>query len=43
MFKTGTTEESIAQATKIGFKTDLVAINPLDKKLKYLFILLILF
>ncbi|MDC3126057.1 leucine--tRNA ligase [Candidatus Pelagibacter sp.] len=27
--KTGTTEESIAQAEKIGFKTDLVAINPL--------------
>ena len=32
--KTGTTEESIAQAEKIGFKTDLVAINPLDKNLK---------
>ena len=28
--KTGTTEESIAQATKIGFKTNLLAINPLD-------------
>ena len=28
--KTGTTEESIAQATKIGFKTDLLAVNPLD-------------
>ncbi len=28
--KTGTTEESIAQASKIGFKTDLLAINPLD-------------
>ena len=28
--KTGTTEESIAQAEKIGFKTDLMAINPLD-------------
>jgi leucyl-tRNA synthetase len=28
--KTGTTEESIAQANKIGFKTDLLAINPLD-------------
>ena len=28
--KTGTTEESIAQADKIGFKTNLVAINPLD-------------
>ncbi len=32
--KTGTTEESIAQATKIGFKTELSAINPLDKKSK---------
>jgi len=28
--KTGTTEESIAQATKIGFKTELTAINPLE-------------
>ncbi len=28
--KTGTTEESIAQAEKIGFKTELIAINPLD-------------
>ena len=28
--KTGTTEESIAQAEKIGFKTDLIAQNPLD-------------
>ena len=28
--KTGTTEESIAQATKIGFKTNLLALNPLD-------------
>ena len=28
--KTGTTEESIAQAEKIGFKTNLFAINPLD-------------
>tara|TARA_B100001142_G_scaffold113896_1_gene115985 strand:- start:1961 stop:4183 length:2223 start_codon:yes stop_codon:yes gene_type:complete len=32
--KTGTTEESIAQAEKIGFKTDLMAINPLDEKIK---------
>ena len=30
--KTGTTEESIAQAEKIGFKTSLLAINPLNKK-----------
>ena len=29
--KTGTTEESIAQAEKIGFKTDLLASNPLDE------------
>ena len=32
--KTGTTEESIAQAEKIGFKTDLIAVNPLDKDIK---------
>tara|TARA_Y100000590_G_scaffold3631_1_gene4811 strand:- start:11652 stop:14186 length:2535 start_codon:yes stop_codon:yes gene_type:complete len=32
--KTGTTEESIANAEKIGFKTNLLAVNPLDKKLK---------
>ncbi len=32
--KTGTTEESIAQAEKIGFKTDLFAINPLDESKK---------
>jgi leucyl-tRNA synthetase len=32
--KTGTTEESIASAEKLGFKTDLVAINPLDKNIK---------
>ncbi|MDA9598914.1 leucine--tRNA ligase, partial [Candidatus Pelagibacter sp.] len=32
--KTGTTEESIAQATKIGFKTNLLAINPLDNSIK---------
>tara|TARA_B100000989_G_scaffold243563_1_gene190588 strand:+ start:86 stop:2620 length:2535 start_codon:yes stop_codon:yes gene_type:complete len=31
---TGTTEESIANAEKIGFKTELVAINPLDKNLR---------
>ena len=31
---TGTTEESIAQAPKIGFKTDLFAVNPLDSKNK---------
>ena len=30
--KSGTTEESIAQAEKIGFKTDLFAINPLNEK-----------
>ena len=32
--KTGTTEESIAQAEKIGFKTELMAINPLDQSIK---------
>ena len=32
--KTGTTEESIAQAEKIGFKTELIAINPLDENIK---------
>jgi len=32
--KTGTTEESIANAEKIGFKTDLLAINPIDNKIK---------
>ena len=32
--KTGTTEESIAAAEKHGFKTDLLAINPLDKDIK---------
>ncbi len=30
--KTGTTEESIAQASKIGFKTNLTAINPLNEE-----------
>jgi len=30
--KTGTTEEAIANATKIGFKTNLLAINPLNTK-----------
>jgi len=32
--KTGTTEESIANATKIGFKTNLLALNPLDQNNK---------
>ena len=32
--KTGTTEESIAQAEKIGFKTNLKAINPMDPNMK---------
>ena len=31
--KTGTTEESIAQAEKIGFKTQLLATNPLDESI----------
>mgnify|MGYP005989608413 CR=1 FL=1 len=32
--KTGTTEESIAQAEKVGFKTELLALNPLNPKKK---------
>jgi leucyl-tRNA synthetase len=32
--ETGTTEESIANAEKIGFKTDITAINPLDNNIK---------
>ena len=32
--KTGTTEESIAQAEKIGFKTNLIAVNPLNNTYK---------
>jgi leucyl-tRNA synthetase len=32
--KTGTTEESIAQAEKIGFKTNLTATNPFDESIK---------
>ena len=32
--KTGTTEESIAVAEKLGFKTDLLAINPIDPNIK---------
>jgi leucyl-tRNA synthetase len=32
--KTGTTEESVASAEKLGFKTNLIAINPLDENMK---------
>ena len=32
--KNGTTEEAVANAEKIGFKTDLEAINPLDNNIK---------
>ena len=32
--KTGTTEESIAQGEKIGFKTNLLATNPLNESEK---------
>ena len=32
--KTGTTEESLANAEKIGFKTNLTATNPLKKEIK---------
>ena len=40
----GTTEEAIANAEKLGFKTNLLAINPLNNKnTKFLYILLILF
>ena len=41
--KVGTTEESIAQADKLGFKTNLTAINLWIQTLKFLFILQILF
>ena len=32
--ETGTTEESIAKADKIGFKTNITALNPLDEKIE---------
>ena len=32
--KTGTTEESIAHAEKIGFKTELIALNPFNEEIK---------
>jgi len=32
--KTGTTEESIAQAEKLGYKSNLLAINPLDSSVR---------
>ena len=32
--KTGTTEEAIAQAEKVGFKTNLLAVNPLNQNNK---------
>ncbi len=32
--KIGTTEEALANAEKIGFKTNLIAINPLDNNMK---------
>ena len=41
--KTGTTEEAIAVGEKIGFKTDLLAINPLDPTKKFQFTSQILF
>ena len=34
MFKNRTTEESIAKADKIGFKTNIIALNPLDESIK---------
>ena len=39
----GTTEEAIANAEKIGFKTDLQAEHPFIKNKKFLFISQILF
>ena len=41
--KTGTTEEAIAVGEKIGFKTNLMAINPLNPSQMYQFTLQILF
>ena len=41
--KTGTTEEAIAVGEKIGFKTNLFAINPLNPGKKSRYILLILY
>ena len=41
--KTGLTEEAIAVGEKIGFKTNLMAINPLNLIIKYQYILLILY
>ena len=38
----GTTEESIAQAEKLGYKTKLFALNPFNQKSKVQFILQIL-
>ena len=32
--KMGTTEEALANAEKIGFKTNLIAINPLDESIR---------
>jgi leucyl-tRNA synthetase len=32
--KSGTTEESLANAEKIGYQTDLLAVNPLNKNIK---------
>ncbi len=32
--KTGTTEEALAQAEKLGFNTDLFALNPFDENIK---------
>ena len=41
--KTGTTEEALAIAEKIGFNTDLFVQHPLKKELNFQFTLLILF
>ena len=41
--KTGTTEEALANAEKIGFKTGYYVNHPFIKKKRYLYILLISF
>ena len=43
MFKNRHHEESIAQGEKIGFKTNLLALNPLNENEKFQFILQILY
>ena len=42
MLKNRTTEEAIAVGEKIGFKTNLMAVNPLNQTIKSQYTLLIL-